>query len=153
MEHASKDVGVELIALNLHDVAFHATGRAPNGETEAGIRLGVRTSRPSRSELIVQLTMDLDHAEVLKFSVQYRLRLRLSRDPEGDLDDFWRLCAARLAPTIAFPYFRETVNSLTAKANIPLLLPVTNVGALLDPSEIKLPGDAGDSTDEAPVST
>jgi hypothetical protein len=132
--------GVELLAINLHDVIFHASGRAWDPDSDSSLSLSVGTTRPSRLEIIVQVSLEVDDGPVVRATVAYRLRLKVTKDlADGDLEAFLRLTAARLAPVIAYPYIRETLHGLAMKSGLPLVLPIANVGAMLNPDQVNVP--------------
>ncbi|MBR9991200.1 MAG: hypothetical protein KFH98_15670 [Gemmatimonadetes bacterium] len=134
-------VGVNLLAVNLHDVEFKRL-KDPDGPLDAGgqLQLAIKVARPNETDLVVHILFRTEHPQLFKASALYGLRFRLEDDADvGDREEYWRLVAAQLAPVIAYPYARETLNSLAAKAGISgLILPVLNVGAIVPPSDISL---------------
>lgn len=78
-------------------------------------------------------------SEYLDLSLEYRLRfVQVGAKPE-DMDAFWRRMVARMVPTIAMPYVREMVHSLTSRmGSSGYLVPVSNYGTVFDPDDITI---------------
>lgn len=84
----------------------------------------------------------------LRLRVVYRMEFtRGPGVPESlPADEFARQVSARIAPTVAFPFIREMVVSLTGKSGgPPITLPVINVGALFKPEQLRIGTPAEDS--------
>jgi hypothetical protein len=143
---------VELLAVNLHTVEYDYVGGAiPRGsDREAPVQFSLVAHRPSKSHIIVEFGLKIHDAEMMKMNVVYRARFRRSDLPEtlAERDEYWRIVCAKLAPIVMYPYIRETVHSLTSKSGLPnAILPVLNVGAIVEPASINLPKEPENDDD------
>lgn len=135
----------------LRKVSVEALGKGPGDVAEPPIvnfELGV--ARPSNVGLDIKLDVSLTHEGVLRAGLTYVgrfLRLEAGAAPrEEDL----RFFAAKIAPTVLYPFIRETLASLVVKTGLPpLILPVLNFGEVFDPNEVEIPPVADETEEES----
>jgi hypothetical protein len=72
-------------------------------------------------------------AEII-YRMQFERGPGASEEYKGEA--FAKQVAARIAPTVAFPFLRETLHSLTGKSSEPFLLPILNVGTMFEPGAV-----------------
>jgi preprotein translocase subunit SecB len=133
-----RPVGVRLVGLYLHEMQFIRFEGTPREEiSQIPLTFNISTAWLSLEQIAVRLMVSFEIRNVAKVSVAYVATFKdLDKDEEKP-DMFWRQVAARLAPTVIFPYVRETISSMAMKSGLSQLnLPVLNVSVLFDPSTI-----------------
>jgi len=118
-------------------------GISPNEETvDASLEFSLGLNRPSRESVGVQLSVEVDNVPGVQMKVAYRIvaTLQVPDDGPADLDQFLKLAAVHVAPTILYPFLREAVASIAMRSGISgLVLPVVNFRQVFKPEEFTLP--------------
>ena len=135
---------VELAGLVLLQLHFEKLARDTSADTSPSspLNLTLAVAEVSASRAVIDVTFALRVEKAFDVTVAHRVVFRLPADrPQPDnIEDHWRQVAARLAPVVVYPYVREVVSSVTAKAGMAAAtLPVLNVGAALDPATLNMP--------------
>lgn len=134
----------KLRSLILHHLSFTREGDWRERVSEdVGIQttFSLRATRLKNHRLGVEFGLRMGEEGLIDLEIEYRLVFELTQSPEDDAerDSDYRSIAARLAPTIALPYIRETIQSVTGKASsTPIVLPVLNIGAAFSPESVEL---------------
>lgn len=131
-------VGVELVALHLHGVEFKIQGRG-SASTDTQLQLSLRATRPSETDLIAQLSFQVDAPGAMHARITYGARFRRAvSDPQAS-DEFWQQVAARLAPIVVYPYVRALLGFMTAQTPFATVtLPIMNIGGVIDPNTVTI---------------
>jgi hypothetical protein len=109
---------------------------------EGKIDFKLRLARLEFLKLGVEFGVSIEEVQGLVASVLFRMTLTLEEEsPEAaDPETAFRQAAARLAPTVMYPYVREALSSLATKAQIPnFVLPIINFGEIYSADEISVP--------------
>lgn len=112
-----------------------------HGENEARFRLRFSAARTEDASVTIELGAEGTTPENMRFEIGYQATLTVEQpDANGgaDLGETLANVAFRLGPVVAYPYIRETLTTLTTKAGIQsVVLPIINVGAIFEPSELE----------------
>ena len=133
---------VTVNAVVLHSASFETIGSMPvaGDERHMETTFELSTSWTEEGLLGVQFGLAVEIKETCNANIVFRGYFRRpdGQEPKAREDPFWQTVAARLAPTMIYPYIRETFTSLALKAGAPttLILPVINVGAIWKPDEV-----------------
>lgn len=133
----------QLTSLELGELHFQRRGLWPQaGDSgyDVDTRFGIQAVRIGPGELGVKFELSMKLPDVFELMVSYRMTFTAPA-PQGIGEvQFFQRVAARVAPIVAFPYIRESIASITAKAGAtsPVLLPIMNVGAMFQPESLKI---------------
>jgi preprotein translocase subunit SecB len=100
----------------------------------------IRAARFPNGVVGVEFGVRIEEEGILSLRVDYRVEFDINNPPADPalLERIQRDAAAKLAPVVVFPYIRETIQSLTAKAGkTPIILPIINIGAAFKPENIE----------------
>lgn len=131
---------VSLLQALLHEAVFaddpSAVGVTDAGPDHARLSVDLELVRTSPLHLTVALTLQGTSGLPYLLRVVYVADFEMDADvPEDRRDEAWREAAFVRAPRVLYPYVRELVANLTARAeDAPLLLPD-------DPDALGLPAD------------
>ena len=108
-----------------------------NTPVETSIGLGAKMT--SEGLLAVELSVALDVQDSLRARVKYLSFFGHSGgEPATDIEEL-RQFAAVQAPSVVYPYARETLAALIAKADLPhVIVPFADFSDMFDPKEINL---------------
>ena len=133
---------VRVTLLRLHELEFEPLGGALPETNELPMELGLGVGEPQGGVLPVRLTVTVEASPCYRVSVTYEGRFAHLRAVQGAEDEtgFWRVVASRLAPTILYPYIRETITTVLQKAGLPpLAVPILNFGEVFDVEKVVFP--------------
>ncbi len=145
LEEAPK-IGFQLRDMALRRVEVERLGNLPDGPEEGlTIRFQLGLDRPSDDELGVELILRVSHNDILQAEISYRgLFVYTGSDDHPPTDSVLRSFAARVAPSILYPFIRETLASLVVKTGLPaLVLPVLNFEGVFDQEAVVIPTVGG----------
>jgi preprotein translocase subunit SecB len=135
---------LRIASLELHKIQFEILdpSLAEDEDLDARLGFGLSVARPSVNSLGVEYGVQIAENPAFRMEIAYRATFeRVPPFGEGeDQQKFWRVVAARMAPTVIYPYIRETATTLFAKAGFPpSLMPVLQVGAMFEPEDTDIP--------------
>ncbi len=134
-----QEAAFQVVALSLQELSFERLeGAPPEGKHETPVEFGLSVGDPSSGSLPIRLAVTIDERPAYRLRVVYGAVFRPTEDaPDENREASWRIVAARLAPTILYPFIRETIATVLQKAGLPALIaPVINFASLLPPEEI-----------------
>lgn len=139
---------VQLASLLLRRLAIERLGPLQEDSSRRlEANLGIGAAKQEGNQLAVEMVVSVDHEGVVKLSATYRAVFRASDEVP---DEQWREFAARTAPTVMYPYIRETITGLVVKAGLPqLFTPILNFAAVFDPEDVDLDASAEPPTEAA----
>ena len=135
---------IQLEHLGLKHTVFQRLGDRPKaGSPPPEVNFGLGARFLPAGELLVELTVELSHEDVVEATVTY---LGVFSREEGEepepvekLREEWRFFAAKVAPTVLYPYVRETLTTLALKSGLPaLVVPIVNFAGVFDPADMAL---------------
>jgi len=146
-----RKVGWQIQAMVLRKAVFELLGKLPHEASESPTaNFALTIGRPSADALIVELGLSLDHKEVLRSEVVYAGQWVSTDGGEAMSDQDLKYFAAKVAPSILYPFLRETLASLSVKAGLPpLVLPVVNFERVFNPADVAVPPPPGRAPDSA----
>lgn len=114
---------------------------------EVPLLTGLSIARLATDEIGVELSLSIQELPQFAIEVSYRSRFQVqSTEQVDDLAGMLKTIAARIAPATLYPFVRETVASVLARAGVDApLLPVLNFAKMFDPDEIELPPIPGEN--------
>ena len=134
--------GIRLHALTLHDVEFRRTGaKVPAADTEIPTLFQLGTTRLQAEALGVEFSLEVNLPDTFFARVVYRAVFVREGPPVSAEEEeaMWRAVAGRVAPMAIYPYIRETLSGLTARAGLPaVVLPILNIGGMFPPESIRI---------------
>lgn len=107
-------------------VKFERDDRIPDGQTDVRGTFGLSAGEPENDRIRVDLEARLEEATgSYSIAVRYVVVMRkLDEFPEGIAEEeFWEIVGERIAPTVMYPYVRETMTSILSKAGLPSVMP------------------------------
>ncbi len=108
----------------------------PADTSDVEFRLGFGAARTGDNAVTIELSVTTADGSPISFDITYRLTLTvepIADDKPIGLEKVLPEVAARVGPVVMYPYIRETLASLSAKAGRkPFVLPVMNVGAIFE---------------------
>lgn len=133
-------ISMQLKSVVLQRMTFERLGKRPReAETGLEVRFSLSTRRPTEATLQVRLTLQLVHSEVFEGAVSYIGTFTRTGEPDANGEGQLRYFAAKVAPTILYPYIRETVTSVVVKSGLPaLMLPIINFADVFDLDDVEL---------------
>lgn len=141
------EVPFRIVALALQELNFkRLEGAPPKGPHETPVEFTLAVGEPSSGALPIQLTVQMEEKDAFRVLVTYSVVIQqLQEVPEEEREQTWRVLAARIAPTVMYPYIRETISSLVQKAAFPsFIAPIINFAKLIPPEEIVFSATAED---------
>lgn len=143
-DHATEqtDVGLKLSAPELWQLSFTRNELSEEFTTEfPPIVFGLGLNRISPTSLGVELSLELNDFKPLSLRVTYRAVFEIADDKSpAEIEQQLRFVAAQIAPTVLYPFIRETVLTTALKAGLPPVLPpIVNFRSVFDPAQVTLP--------------
>lgn len=129
----------------LTSVQFDVTSDRSIPEGGLPIQLGFALARFSENVFRMDLTVSAKDAGPASFKVTYGavFRILLAEGETCDAaeyDNVVRNVLVYSAPSVLYPYIRETVSSLFSRAGLgPIALPLINFRQVVDPAQVKVP--------------
>lgn len=136
------DVGLKLTAPELWHLSFTRNELSEEFTSELPpILFGLGLNRISATALGVELSVELSDFKPLSLRVTYRAVFEITDDKAPDeIDQQLRFVAAQIAPSVLYPFIRETVLTTALKAGLPPVLPpIVNFRSVFDPAQVTLP--------------
>lgn len=136
---APREVARLLTAPQLESLTFQRPTQFPEGESNFSI--GIAVQRFELHQVGVALALDIDFANNGSLKCVLRAVFEVApAESEEQLEESLRLAATQVAPFVIYPYAREIVSSVVARAGgSPLVLPVVNFQRVFDPSTTEIP--------------
>lgn len=140
--------GIAIEGIGLEVLEFHKTGSRepkPGDRIQSTVNFGLALEwvEPGKA-LGAEFSATMDAEDIFRVHVVFRTVLRpsaqaLANVVEEKTPKYWETIGARVAPTVLFPFVRETIATATARAGIPsAILPIVFPGQLFDPDKIVL---------------
>jgi len=151
-------IPIQLKHMGMEHAVFQRLGGLEEAEgAPPQMKFGLGAKLLPSGELIIEMTVEVSHQDVLEASVTYLgvFFRGEAEEPElaGKVEEDWRFFAARVAPTVLYPYVRETLTTLALKAGLSaLVVPIVNFSGVFDPAdmEFEVVDDAAEKKEQVP---
>ncbi len=135
--------GVLISSPRLYRITFARESEEEIPEAAEGrIEFKLNLERHAPLQLGIEFGVGIEDVPGIEANVLFRMTCTLAEgSPEAkDPETAFRQAAARLAPTVMYPYVREALASLAQKAQIPsFVLPIVNFGRVYQAESISVP--------------
>jgi hypothetical protein len=134
--------GVHIVLVELQRLSFEQIEDAPEEGFEPSLQFGIGLARLEELVLGVEYIVRFVENPYVRFEAAYRGAFERGEPfAEGESEtQFWQSVAARIAPTVLYPYLRETASGVLGKAGFGrITLPIVMAGAMFKPEGLEIP--------------
>ena len=153
----SDATAIQLKAMRLLRVEYSRLRDSPKGRVSAEISFGLGATGLPKNHFQVDLSVSASVPEVFSGEVTYSARFGpspIEDDQELISEKEIREFVAQVAPTVIYPYARQTLTDMVEKSGLPaFFLPVMNFRDIFDPSQldfVPLPREESQDNEGAP---
>jgi hypothetical protein len=146
--------GVVFTAPRLASLHFEVDGELDLNLEEIPTEFKLRVGRLSQLELFVEFGVEIVEIHGLTGLCIYRAEFSLKEgSPEAaNAEEAFRSLAARLAPTLLYPFVREALHSAAARAHLPsIVAPIVNFSGVFDSASVEIPAPPEDANAQGDI--